>query len=45
MTLRGMISVINYTVRFMFTGLFVIINNFFKKGDHLIHHFFLKKII
>ena len=38
-----MISVINYTVRFLFTALFVIINNFLKRCHHLIHHFFLKK--
>ena len=38
-----MISVINYTGRFLFTALFVIINNFLKRCHHLIHHFFLKK--
>ena len=34
-TLRGMISVINYTGRFLFTALFVIINNFLKRCYHL----------
>ena len=38
-----MISVINYTGRFLFTALFVIINNFLKRCHHLIHHFFFKK--
>ena len=36
-----MISVINYTVRFPFTALFVIINNFLKRCHQLKHH--LKK--
>ena len=36
-----MISVINYTVRFLFIALFVIINNFLKRCHQLIHH--LKK--
>ena len=35
-----MISVINYTGRFLFTALFVIINNFLKRCHHLKHHFF-----
>ena len=35
-----MTSVINYTVRFLFTALFVIINNFLKRCHHLIYHFF-----
>ena len=32
-----MISGINYTVRFLFTALFVIINHFLKRYHHLIH--------
>ena len=40
-----MISVINYTVRFLFTALFVIINSFLKKHHHLIHHSFSKKLL
>ena len=40
--LRRMISIINYTVRFLFTALFVIINNFLKRCHHLILHFFKK---
>ena len=43
-TLRGMISVINYTGRFLFTALFVIINNILKRCHHLIYiMFFFKK--
>ena len=34
-------SRLNYTVRFLFTALFVIINNFLKRCHHLIHLFFL----
>ena len=40
-----MISVINYTVRFLFTALFVIINSFLKRCHPLINHFFLKKLL
>ena len=39
-----MISVINYTGRFLLTALFVTINNFLKRCHHLIHHFFKKKL-
>ena len=39
-----MISVINYTVRFLFTALFVIINNFLKVPS-LDKSFFLKKLL
>ena len=35
-----MISAINYNVRFLFTALFVIINNTSKRYNHLVHHFF-----
>ena len=40
-------SRLNYTVRFLFTALFVIINNFLKRCHHLIHlfFFFLKKLL
>ena len=40
-----MISIINHTVRFLFTALFVIINSFLKKRHHLIHHSFSKKLL
>ena len=40
-----MISVINYTVRFLFTALFVIINSFLKRCHPLINHFFKKKLL
>ena len=34
-----MISVINYTGRFLFTALLVTTKNFLKRCHHLIHHF------
>ena len=40
-----MISIINYTVRFLFTAPFVIINSFLKRCHHLIHHSFSKKLL
>ena len=39
-----LIYIINYTVGFLFTAPFVIINNFLKMCHHLIHLFFKKNL-